>query len=162
MQTLHFRDVLTEKLIFIRKELNMETAIVSYISKGSYTLILVDSEMDGVFKAGMVFPLEDTYCKDVYKFNQVMRYRHVGSMNNMLQHPVYQSVKLESYLAAPINDHSHKVLGTVNFTSLFAKETPFTEQQINLVTNLTTYIEHNIEQYKSLVDSTLTNNQVIT
>jgi len=155
MQTLDFLDELTTKLRFTRRELNMETAIVSYISKGSYTLVLVDSEMNDVFKVGMVFPLEDTYCRDVYQFNQVMRYRHVGSMDNMLQHPVYQSVKLESYLAAPINDHNNNVLGTVNFTSLFAKETPFTEQQINLVTDLATYIEHNIEQYKSLVDNTL-------
>lgn len=155
MQALEFLDELTTKLRFIREELNMETAIVSYINEGSYTLIVVDTEMQDVFKAGMIFPLEDTYCHDVYKFNRVMRYRHVGSMDNMLQHPVYQSVKLECYIAAPINDHKNNVFGTVNFTSLFTKTTPFTEYQIDLVTELGNYIEHNIEQYKSLVNDTL-------
>lgn len=157
MQALDILDELTTKLRLIRKELDMETAIVSYINKDSYTLVLVDSEMQDVFKAGMAFPLEDTYCNDVYKFNQVMSYRHVGSMDNMLQHPVYQSVKLESYLAAPINDHKGNVLGTVNFTSLFVKETPFTQHQINLVTDLATYIEQNFKPYTSLVDIASTN-----
>jgi hypothetical protein len=152
MSAVHFSNELTTRLNSVRKELNMETAIVSYINNDTYTLVLVDSDMDGVFETGMVFPLEDTYCRDVYKFNQVMRYNHVGSMDNMLQHPVYQSVKLESYLAAPINDKTNNVLGTVNFTSLFTKEANFTDQEVKLVKNLAAYIQDNIELYISLTD----------
>ena len=152
MSAIQFSKELTSRLSSVRKELSMETAIVSFINNGTYKLVLVDSEMEGVFQTGMVFPLEDTYCNDVYKFNQAMRYRHVGSMDNMLQHPVYQSVKLESYLAAPINNQANKVIGTVNFTSLFAQENNFTDHQIKLVTDLASYIEENIELYISLTE----------
>lgn len=151
MPNTRFLVQLSTLLHSVRKELNMETAIVSYINGESYTLVMVDSEMKGVFEAGMVFPLDDTYCRDVYKLNQVMRYNHVGTMDNMSQHPVYLSVKLESYIAAPIHDTNGDVIGTVNFTSLFAQVDSFNEDKVTLVTNLADYIEQNINQYKSLV-----------
>lgn len=151
MAEVNFHDVLIKQLKVVRKKLNMETAIASYIKDNTYTLIAVDSNLEGVFKAGMSFPLEDTYCRDVYQFNQVMRYYNVGSMDSMLQHPAYLSVQLESYLAAPISDHKGRVIGTVNFTSLMAKRQQFEDQEVKLATDLATFIDENIEQYKRLI-----------
>ncbi|GHB69478.1 hypothetical protein GCM10008107_18490 [Psychrosphaera saromensis] len=153
MAEVNFHDVLSKQLNVVRKKLNMETAIVSYINDNTYTLIAVDSHLEGVFKAGMAFPLEDTYCRDVYQFNQVMRYYNVGSMDSMLQHPAYLSVQLESYLAAPINDDKGQVVGTVNFTSLMAKRQQFEDKEVELATDLAAFIGKNIEQYKLLIPS---------
>lgn len=143
--------VLNQKIQAARIELNMETAIVSFIDNSTYTVAAVDSEMTGVFKAGMVFPLENTYCRDVYDSNQEVHYHHVGAIESMLQHPVYLSVKLESYIAAPINDEQGKVIGTVNFTSLMVQNSQFNQQQIGLVTSLAHYVSEHISEFKHLV-----------
>lgn len=143
--------VLNQKLHAARIQLGMETAIVSFIDNSTYTVATVDSEMTGVFKAGMVFPLENTYCRDVYDSNREVHYHHVGAIESMLQHPVYLSVKLESYIAAPINDEQGKVIGTVNFTSLMVQTNQFNQQQVNLVTNLAHFVSEHIKAFRHLV-----------
>ena len=153
MVEVNFHEVLSKQLNVVREKLHMETAIVSYINDNTYTLIVVDSNLEGVFKPGMTFPLEDTYCRDVYQFNQVMRYYNIGSVDSMLQHPAYLSVQLESYLAAPINDNEGKVIGTVNFTSLMAKRQQFEDEEVELATGLAAFIGENIEQYRLLIPS---------
>lgn len=151
MVEVDFHNALNKQLTLVRKKLSMETAIVSYIKDNTYTIIAVDSNLEGVFKTGMTFPLEDTYCRDVYQFNQVMRYYNVGSMDSMLQHPAYLSVQLECYLGAPISAKKGRVVGTVNFTSLIAKRQQFEDEEVRLVTDLATFINENIEQYKQLI-----------
>lgn len=142
---------LQQVLIETRKELHMETAIVSYIENNEYTIVAVDSEMEGVFAPKQVFPLQDTYCRAVFESKQSVRYDHVATVDGMLQHPVYQAVKLESYIAAPIIDTKGEVVGTLNFTSLIPHKPEFTGTQQAMVDNLAAELSTNIDKLKALL-----------
>lgn len=146
-----FKLWLQQVLCETRKELHMETAIVSYIEQDTYTIVAVDSEMEGVFAAKQVFPLQDTYCRAVYESKSSVRYDHVATIDGMLQHPVYQAVKLESYIAAPITDKDGAVVGTLNFTSLIPHKPEFTDLQQAMVDNLAAEMSANVNQLVALL-----------
>lgn len=143
-----FETWIEEVLLETRKELHMETAIVSYIQDNDYTIVAVNSEMEGVFVVNQVFPLQDTYCRAVFESQQSVRYDHVATIDGMLQHPVYQAVKLESYIAAPIKNSEGKVVGTLNFTSLLPHKPKFTDAQQVMVDNLATELALHIDKLK--------------
>lgn len=142
---------LQQVLIETRKELHMETAIVSYIENNDYTIVAVDSEIEGVFAPKQVFPLQDTYCRAVYESKQSVRYDHVATVDGMLQHPVYQAVKLESYIAAPITNESGDVVGTLNFTSLIPHKPEFTYAQQIMVEHLAAELSSEVDKLKALL-----------
>lgn len=130
---LDYQQSLLERLHKLRQQLDMETAILSYINNGKYVIVVVDSSMEGVFQSGMTFPIADTYCNAVFENNDLVVYPHVGGIETMLQHPVYQAVKLESYIGYPIRNHGGAVVGTVNLTSLEPKTDVFTQQTVEQV-----------------------------
>jgi hypothetical protein len=139
--------VLKKHLKYLCEELKMETAIASFIDQDSYYIVEVHSEMEGVFHSGMHFPLQDTYCRAVYETESALSYLHVGSIETMLQHPVYQAVKLESYLGLPIKNKVGSVIGTVNLTSLSKRDNPFSETETQKVKDIVNFIESNIDDY---------------
>ena len=146
-----FKLWLQQVLNVTRQELHMETAIVSHIKDDSYTIVAVDSEMEGVFAPKQVFPLQDTYCRAVYESKQSISYDHVAKIEVMLQHPVYQAVKLESYIAAPIKDSNGDVVGTLNFTSLIPHKPKFTSTEQVIVDNLAAELSAEISHLFNLL-----------
>lgn len=146
-----FLSWLQHVLSVTRKELHMETAIVSYIEENFYTIVAVDSEMEGVFAPKQVFPLQDTYCRAVYESKKFVSYDHVATIDGMLQHPVYQAIKLESYIAAPIKDPSGEVVGTLNFTSFIPHKPKFTTSDQAIVENLAIELSENLELLMELL-----------
>lgn len=147
MDLKEFQSWLTGELKKLRVAINMETGIASFIENETYTIVAVDSAMADVFHAGMKFPLEDTYCNAVYKENKMVIYPHVGMIDAMLQHPVYQAVKLESYIAAPLKSADDKVIGTINFTSLSPNKEGFPESEQKLVQELADIVQQKIDLY---------------
>lgn len=147
-----FKGWLDRELKSVRDKLGMETAIASYIEDNTYTIVDVDSDMDGIFEVGQQFPLQDTYCRAVIETNKPVCYNHVATIKSMLQHPVYQAVKLESYIASPIVDENQKVMGTLNFTSLFPHRPKFDMDEQHLVDELAQQVSSNFSLYKALID----------
>ena len=135
-QVIDFQFWLERALLQTRQELNMETAIASFIENDNYTIVAVNSAMEGVFQAQQVFPLQDTFCRAVCETQKCVTYDHIATIDGMLQHPVYQAVKLESYIAAPILDSTSQVVGTINFTSLLPHKPSFTKQEREMVEQL--------------------------
>lgn len=148
-----FSDWLTQKLMNVRNELEMETGIASFIEQDNYTIVAVDSKMEGVFTPGMMFPLADTYCRAVCKEQGMVTYPHVGMIKAMLQHPVYQAVKLESYIAVPIFNDDKQVLGTLNFTSLNPHKSEFSDSEKTLVENFGQELQQKLALYKQVYAS---------
>ncbi|NVK25836.1 MAG: GAF domain-containing protein [Gammaproteobacteria bacterium] len=146
-----FKQWLKQELNTVRQELGMETGIASFIAENDYTIVEVDSDMEGIFEAGQVFPLQDTYCRAVVESEQAVKYNHVATIKTMLQHPVYQAVKLESYIASPIFDAQQKVIGTINFTSLQPHKPKFNVDEQQLVDEFTARVSENAELYKALI-----------
>jgi len=84
--------------------LNIETGIISKIDGAKYIIRQVDSTMGDIFSPGDSFELCDTYCAAVAKHDKTVTYIQVGSIPEMLLHPVYRAVQLESYIGSPIHD----------------------------------------------------------
>lgn len=109
----------------------LETGIVSRIENSTYTVVDVVSNQD-VIKKGDVYPLEGTYCQEVYSCSRVLGFPHVGALPFMKEHPVYVNLQLESYLSAPI-EVDEKLYGTLNFTSTQIRKNGFSEHERDLI-----------------------------
>ena len=149
-----FQTQLTALIHKARMELGMVTAIASFIEDDNYTILAVDSIMEGVFAVGQVFPLQDTYCRAVFETKAPVNYYHVATVESMLQHPVYQAVKLESYIAAPVTNGNNDVIGTLNFTSLEPHRPAFSELEKEMVDALAKDVSVQYQQYQALAQTT--------
>ncbi len=134
LTTSNFRDfdqLIQEYLKTGLEIFNMKIGIVSRIDENDYIICNAISPEDAI-KKDDVFPLEDTYCREVFHSKAVLGFPHVGGMNEMKDHPVYQNMKLESYISAPI--YSNGVLfGTLNFTSTIPRKYGFSEHERDLI-----------------------------
>ncbi len=110
---------------------SMEIGIVSQIESDDYTICNALSPNE-VLKKGDLFPLEGTYCREVFKTQKVLGFPHVGALEEMKDHPVYQNMKLESYLSAPIFVDK-ELFGTLNFTSTKIRPHGFSEHEKDLI-----------------------------
>jgi len=113
--------------------LKLETGIISEINGSDYTIRQVTSKMGDIFSVGDNFDLCDTYCATVVKEDKTITYIQVGIIPEMIIHPVYKAIQLESYIGAPIRDHNGRVTGTVNFSSHAIRNEDFDNSEIQLI-----------------------------
>lgn len=129
----NFDSLIREYLVLGCNVFGLETGIVSEVSnEGNYIVRDVLSPLD-VLEKGQQFPLEDTYCREVVKSQCVLGFPEVGKLDYMNCHPVYQNLKLEAYLSAPIFVEN-KVYGTLNFTSTTPRPHGFSQHERELIT----------------------------
>ena len=127
-----FDDLIREYLIAGIDVFGLETGIVSQIKNdGTYRVCDVVSPLD-VLQKDQMFDLNDTYCREVVRSNQVLGFPEVGKLDFMNCHPVYQNLKLEAYLSAPIFV-GDKLFGTFNFTSTTPRVRGFSTHEHNLI-----------------------------
>lgn len=126
-----FNELISEYLRVGIGMFKMKIGIVSNIVDNDYFICNAISPDDSISK-GDVFELEGTYCREVYRTRKVLGFPHVGSMEEMKNHPVYENMKLESYISAPIYVHS-KLFGTLNFSSTEARKKGFSENERELI-----------------------------
>lgn len=95
--------------------LKLETAIVSNITGGVYTILWHHERHPTSLENGTTFPLEQTYCSLLAAQGSVLAINHMAR-SRFSEHPCYRQFRLESYLAAPvwIDD---ELFGTLNFSS---------------------------------------------
>ena len=110
----------------------MQTGIVSHITDDKdYIIKDVISPLD-VIHPDDVYPLEGTYCREVYKSHKTLGFPHVGEMHELKEHPVYVNLRLEAYISAPIYVHD-TIYGTLNFTSTEPRTYGFSEHEHDLI-----------------------------
>ncbi|MDX1296337.1 MAG: histidine kinase, partial [Sulfurimonadaceae bacterium] len=81
----------------------MQTGIVSHINEEKQYIIKdVVTPLVEILHKNDVFELDGTYCREVAKSGRTLGFPHVGEMEALNSHPVYQNLKLESYISAPI------------------------------------------------------------
>ncbi|WP_293098688.1 PAS domain S-box protein [Moorena sp. SIOASIH] len=113
------------------KILGMPTGIISQVHLNSYTILSVRSDLEGLV-AGSEFELKNTYCAVVVREKKTIAYTHVGDMELMHAHPVYQTLKLESYIGTPIFVYG-EVYGSLNFSSTQVRERDFQPHEREIV-----------------------------
>ena len=121
--------------------LDMETGIVSKTTTDSYAIQAVYSRMGDIFSPGMKFELQNTYCEAVVKNKKVVTYKQVGSIPEMILHPVYIAVQLESYIGIPLYNKQNQVIGTLNFSSHKIKHDDFKQENIELLIKMSEKIQ---------------------
>ena len=92
----------------------LPTGIISQIIGQSYLIRSVRSDLG--LEAEQEFVLNETYCAAVVEERRTITYPHVGQLERMHSHPVYQNLKLESYIGTPIWVNG-EIYGTLNFSS---------------------------------------------
>jgi len=124
-------DLFNEYLLIGKNILKFETGIVSRIKNDSYTVLAFSSPLEGL-AIDQVFPLEDTYCREVFRSKQTVAFSHVGSVKKMCEHPVYLNMKLESYISSPLFVNG-EIYGTLNFTDRLIREGGFSTHEHELM-----------------------------
>lgn len=128
----NFDDLIHEYLTLGCEVFCLETGIVSEVNKeGKYIVKDVLSPLE-VLEKGQEFELEDTYCREVIKSQSVLGFPEVGRLDYMNCHPVYQNLKLEAYLSAPIFVEE-ELYGTLNFTSTHIRHHGFSSHERDLI-----------------------------
>jgi len=114
-----------------RRLLGLGTGIVSHISADQYTILAVQPENSG-FASGDVIALGDTYCARVVDTQALVAVEHAGRSTEFARHPVYDQMKLEAYIAAPIRVNG-ELYGTLNFSDTQVKRPGFSEEDREFV-----------------------------
>lgn len=121
------------------KIFDMEIGIVSKVDGQDY--IICDAiSPDNSLSQGDKFQVEGTYCREVISTGKVVGFPHVGNIEEMKNHPVYQNMKLESYISAPIYKDDI-IFGTLNFSSTKIRTHGFTELEKELIEMMANSIE---------------------
>ena len=117
-----------------RQYFNMEAAIVSKVAGESYKIVIGITRLP-FFKTGDVFRLSETYCREVIRTRSTIYYNQVGLIGIMRLHPAYRSLHLESYIGTPLTVDG-RLWGTLNFSSIEAREIHFTDKDIDFIETL--------------------------
>ncbi|NDO82679.1 sensor domain-containing diguanylate cyclase [Citrobacter sp. NCU1] len=97
------------------KAFNLSLGIISQIEGDRYSLLAVSPKGKDI-SAGMTFDIKNTYCQQVVNERRIISVEHAGEHPDFNTHPVYISMKLETYISAPIWVRG-KIWGTLNFSS---------------------------------------------
>ncbi|ADE54503.1 GAF domain-containing protein [Coraliomargarita akajimensis] len=124
------------------KQVHMPIGIVSHIYNNNYEIVAIEANRC-LLRDGALFPLNDTYCRDVYRSGETIALTEIDGVPGLQRHPLYVKMPLEAYLSAPIHHHGF-VWGTVNFTSNDFRNRPFSRKEIQLCESYATLIQHKL------------------
>ena len=109
----------------------LPTGVIGEIVDNLYIIRSVQSEIASLVP-GLVFAVEDTYCGGVAKEKKTIAYTKVGELEGMQAHPLYQKLKLETYISTPIFVNG-EVYGTLNFSSTGVRNTDFQAHSLEII-----------------------------
>lgn len=127
----NFNQMASEILKSGTEVFHLPVGIFSKITGENYR-IEAATHPEGALTEGMEFLLGNTYCDAVLSKKRTVSYAEFGKEPMALGHPVYQQMKLEAYLGTPVWVNG-KIFGTLNFSSTLARETGFSQQEIELI-----------------------------
>lgn len=105
--------------------------IVSHIENNEYEIVAVKS-IGNVYVPGESFPLNQTYCRDVYSTGKTMALTELDGKPGLQCHPLYKNLPIEAYISTPILKHG-VIWGTLNFSSMILKSHPFSDSDIEFI-----------------------------
>lgn len=131
MPYVHIKKLCNQIIIEGLQRLSMSMGIVSHIENDMYEIVAVHSA-GNVFVAGESFPLQDSYCREVYETGKTVALTALSGKAGLCKHPLYSGLPLEAYISAPIYQYD-QVWGTLNFSSMKISSDPFTEEDIKYI-----------------------------
>lgn len=102
--------------------------IVSCVQADRYQVVAVSSDT-AIPCPGDVYPLNSVYCREVVEKDTTVALTRIDDVLGMSLHPLYDAIPCEFYISSPIH-RAGQVWGTLNFTSLDKRATPFSAADI--------------------------------
>ena len=127
--------------------LGLETGMIGRIANQSYIIRSVKSELE-CLEPGLEFALEDAYCIAVVRGKKTITYTHVGEMAQMQSHPLYQRLKLESYISTPIFANG-EIYGTLCFCSTQVRSADFDPHEREIIELMARSIGRYIAEHRA-------------
>jgi PAS domain S-box-containing protein len=111
--------------------LGFAAGAVGHVQEMTYTFLAVQSDF-GTLTSGLSINLNEAFCGKVAAEGKTVAFHHVGQIAEMRCHPLYQALKLESYLGTPIwVDGS--LFGTLCFFSIQPRSQGFENHEIEII-----------------------------
>jgi diguanylate cyclase (GGDEF)-like protein/PAS domain S-box-containing protein len=126
------------------EELGLSAGLVSRIRDGEYQVLASLHRRDRPDPVPYLSPA-NTLCPRVIQLNQTVAVHNVSRDPALCEHPAYQTLGVEAYLAAPIPVRG-EVFGTLNFSALQPRNEPFAEDEIEFVELMAGAIGQSLER----------------
>ncbi len=127
---------------------NLTTGIVSQVTDNTYTILAVRSPLN--LSVGFEADCQDTYCAEVIEKQITLSFSHVGAIEKMKEHPVYQNLRLESFISTPIFVNG-TIFGTLNFSDTTPREQEFQSYEREIIELMARNIGHSLTAWQSKV-----------
>lgn len=127
--------------------LGLEMGIVSEIDGDVYRVVSA-STPDNNIEAGTQFSLGDTFCKDTLQANSITAYFDAGIQPGS-HHPCCQNFNLKAYIGIPYLVNGKRA-GTVNFSSPSARESDFSQNELDYVVLLAEWVGSELSRQEQL------------
>jgi len=112
------------------REFGLPIGILSHIHDEKYEIIQIVIPDDSI-KPGDILELGNTYCRETVRSSGPIGFVHAGA-SDWKTHPCYREYHLETYIGIPVIA-GKEVYGTLNFSSPAARETPFTDTELEIL-----------------------------
>ncbi|MGM3307045.1 response regulator [Anabaena sp. WFMT] len=111
--------------------LRFSAGAIGQINNQTYSFLAVQSDLSSLVP-GLEIKLSDAYCGKVFEQQQTVTFHHVGEIPEMRCHPLYQSLKIESYIGTPIWVDGH-IYGTLCFFSTDTRPDKFESHEKEII-----------------------------
>jgi two-component system sensor histidine kinase/response regulator len=111
--------------------LRFSAGAVGKVNNKTYSFLAVKSDFANLVP-GLEISLEDAYCGKVVEQEKTVSFYDVGEMEDMRCHPLYQSMKLESYIGTPIWVDGN-IYGTLCFFSTEPRPEKFDSHEKEII-----------------------------
>ncbi|MBW4520277.1 MAG: response regulator [Scytolyngbya sp. HA4215-MV1] len=111
--------------------LNFASGAIGRVQDDHYTFVAVKTEIEGIVPT-LTVNLADAYCGKVVEAGKTTAFTQVGQMAAMQCHPLYRSLKLESYLGTPIFVNG-ALYGTLCFFSQEIRQEGFENHEKEII-----------------------------
>ncbi|GAA5314823.1 MAG: hypothetical protein AseanaTS_00270 [Candidatus Pelagadaptatus aseana] len=140
--TSFYSDILQQGLA----RFDLALGIVSRIENTNYQVVMVLPD-NGAFTAGDIFPLQDTYCREVATNKTTVALTQLNGVPGLCKHPLYSGLPLESYISTPILLDGN-VWGTLNFSSMKIRDHDFSQDDIEQIKHWAGLLAEKIKSQK--------------
>lgn len=138
MRVSQFKDRVDTLLAQGLVDLSMTLAVLARIENNNYEIIAVQSN-SGAYVPGEKYELGNSYSRETFERQQIVAETSIEDATQILRHPLYRSLPLESYLGAPITING-KPWGCLDFSSMAQRDEEFSEQDLKLIEALASEI----------------------
>lgn len=136
-----------ERLLDLGRDFfGLQVGILSRIEGERYEVLHVSPA--GGIEPGTMFDLSDTYCVLTFRTGVVKAWSPAGE-SEINTHPCYRQMGLEAYIGTTVFVGGER-FGTLNFTSLEPRDTPFTAREETFVELLGHWIGSEVARQREL------------